>query len=36
MITAVEDEDIAFEAMNVGTSDYVTKPLDLNYLWMRR
>ena len=32
MITAVEDEEIAREAMNEGASDYVTKPLDRNYL----
>ena len=32
MITAVDDEDIAREAMEVGAVDYVTKPLDLNYL----
>jgi two-component system response regulator (stage 0 sporulation protein F) len=32
MITAVDDEDIAEEAMREGAVDYVTKPLDLNYL----
>lgn len=32
MITAVDDEDIAREAMEQGAVDYVTKPLDLNYL----
>ena len=32
MITAVDDEDIAGEAMREGAADYVTKPLDLNYL----
>ena len=32
MITAVDDEDIAREAMKEGALDYVTKPLDLNYL----
>ena len=32
MITAVDDEDIAREAMEHGAVDYVTKPLDLNYL----
>ncbi len=32
MITAVEDEEIAREAMKEGAADYVTKPLDLNYL----
>jgi len=32
MITAVDDEEIAREAMDRGAVDYVTKPLDLNYL----
>ena len=32
MITAVDDEEVAAEAMKVGAADYVTKPLDLNYL----
>ena len=32
MITAVDDEDIAGEAMREGAADYVPKPLDLNYL----
>ncbi len=32
MITAVDDEEIAREAMARGAVDYVTKPLDLNYL----
>jgi DNA-binding NtrC family response regulator len=32
MITAVDDKDIAGEAMAEGAADYVTKPLDLNYL----
>lgn len=32
MITAVDDEEVATEAMEVGAADYVTKPLDLNYL----
>lgn len=32
MITAVDDEDIAREAMEKGAVDYVTKPLELNYL----
>ena len=32
MITAVDDREIAQEAMEVGAADYVTKPLDLNYL----
>ena len=32
MISAVDDEEIAQEAMREGAADYVTKPLDLNYL----
>ena len=32
MITAVNDKDVAQEAMAEGAIDYVTKPLDLNYL----
>jgi DNA-binding response OmpR family regulator len=32
MITAVDDESIAKEAMDKGAVDYVTKPLELNYL----
>lgn len=32
MITAVNDKDIASEAMAEGAVDYVTKPLDLSYL----
>ena len=32
MITAMDDEAIAKEAMEAGAVDYVTKPLDLNYL----
>ncbi|MDA0746922.1 MAG: response regulator [bacterium] len=32
MITAVDDESIAKEAMDEGAVDYVAKPLDLNYL----
>ncbi len=32
MITAVDDKDIASEAMAEGAIEYVTKPLDLNYL----
>ena len=32
LITAVDDEDIAQGAMREGAADYVTKPLDLNYL----
>ena len=32
MITAVNDEDIAREAMKEGAVDYVTKPFAFNYL----
>ncbi|MDP6042026.1 MAG: response regulator [Candidatus Latescibacteria bacterium] len=32
MITAVNDTEIASEALAAGAIDYVTKPLDLNYL----
>ena len=32
MITAVNDKEIASEALAAGAIDYVTKPLDLNYL----
>ena len=32
MISAVDDEVVAREAMAEGAVDYVTKPLDLNYL----
>ena len=32
MITAVDSEDIAREAMKEGANDFLPKPLDLNYL----
>jgi DNA-binding NtrC family response regulator len=32
MITAVDDKDIAEEAMASGATDFITKPLDLQYL----
>ena len=32
LITAVDDEEIASEAMKRGAVGYVTKPLDLNHL----
>ena len=32
MITAVNDKEIDSEALSAGAIDYVTKPLDLNYL----
>jgi len=34
MITGVEDENIADEAMRLGAYDYIIKPVDLNYLEM--
>lgn len=32
MITAVNEEEIARQAMAMGAFDYITKPLDLSYL----
>lgn len=32
MITAVDDKDISEEALASGASDYITKPIDLQYL----
>jgi CheY-like chemotaxis protein len=32
MVTAVVDEDIARNAMKLGADEYVTKPIDLEYL----
>jgi DNA-binding NtrC family response regulator len=32
MITAVHEENIALEAMGEGAFDYITKPVDPNYL----
>jgi CheY-like chemotaxis protein len=32
MITAVDDKDVAEEALSSGASDYITKPIDLQYL----
>lgn len=32
MITAVHEEDIALKAMEEGAFDYITKPVDPNYL----
>ena len=32
MITALDDEDLAKSAMQKGAADYITKPLDLEYL----
>ncbi|MDP3732076.1 MAG: response regulator [Candidatus Omnitrophota bacterium] len=34
MITGVEDEDIGEVALKSGAYDYITKPLDLDYLEM--
>ncbi|MFA4910704.1 MAG: response regulator [Desulfobacteria bacterium] len=32
MVTAVIDEELAKRALQLGADDYVTKPLDLNYI----
>ncbi|MFC1869117.1 response regulator [Thermodesulfobacteriota bacterium] len=32
MVTAVADEEIAKNTLKLGAYDYITKPLDLNYL----
>lgn len=32
MVTAVYDEDIAQKAMALGAFDYITKPIDIDYL----
>ena len=34
MVTAVHEEDIAKSAMTLGAHDYITKPIDFNYLNM--
>jgi DNA-binding response OmpR family regulator len=34
MVTAVHDEEIAKSAMTLGAHDYITKPIDFNYLNM--
>ena len=34
MVTAVHEEDIAKSAMALGAHDYITKPIDFNYLNM--
>ena len=34
MITGMEDENMADEAMRLGAYDYIIKPVDLNYLEM--
>lgn len=33
MVTAIDDVDIAVEAMKLGASDYIVKPLDLNKVY---
>ena len=32
MVTAVIDEELAKRALQLGADDYITKPLDLNYI----
>lgn len=32
MVTAVIDEELAKRAIQLGADDYITKPLDLNYI----
>ena len=32
MVTAVQEEGLAKQAMALGAFDYITKPVDLNYL----
>ena len=32
MITGLADKEIALEALKYGAADYITKPIDLNYL----
>jgi CheY-like chemotaxis protein len=32
MVTAVAEKDVAREALEAGADDYVTKPIDLDYL----
>ena len=32
MVTAVNEEEIAQEAIKLGAHDYITKPIDFNYL----
>ncbi len=32
LLTAVNEEDLARQAMEIGAYDYITKPIDLNYL----
>jgi len=32
MLTAVIDEELALRALQLGADDYITKPVDLNYI----
>ena len=32
MVTAVADQEVAKKAIGLGAYDYITKPMDLNYL----
>ena len=32
MVTGVTDKEIALQALEMGASDYITKPIDLQYL----
>lgn len=32
MVTAVKDEGVAKDALKKGADEYITKPVDLNYL----
>ncbi len=32
LLTAVNEEDLARQVMEIGAYDYITKPIDLNYL----
>lgn len=34
MVTAVHDEEVAKSAVELGAHDYITKPIDFNYLNM--
>ena len=33
MVTGVLDSEIGKDALNLGAADYITKPIDLNYLY---
>jgi DNA-binding response OmpR family regulator len=32
MVTAVDDHELAMQTLELGADDYITKPLDLNYI----